>query len=111
MELKINEPIPEVNYIVMDSMTGELYKTTEAKLLRAEKEFNDLMLKKGPITLHEWYEIMTQDWPEDERVKFFERLNSRCGWVVNEERLEDLILNGILMDDGKLVVRFDYQRL
>lgn len=111
MELKINIPIPEKECLVMDSMTGELYKATEAKLLQAQKELNELMLEKGPITLHEYYEIMTRDWPEDKKAKFFARLNSHCGWAINEEKLKELQLNGTLTDDGKLLVRWDYDRL
>ena len=111
MELKINAPIPEEECLVMDSTTGELYKTTLVKLLQAQKDLNDLVLKKGPIALHEWYEIMTQDWPEDKKEEFFDRLNSHYGWAINEEKISELQLNGTLTDDGKLLVRWDYDRL
>lgn len=111
MDWKINIPIPEVECLVVDSTTGKFYKTTEEKLLQAMKELNELILEKSQITIHELHEIMTQDWPEDERAKFFERFNSHCGWAINEEKLSELQLNGTLTDDGNLLVRWDYDRL
>jgi hypothetical protein len=110
MELKINVQIPEKECLVMDSTTGEIYKTTVEKLIQTQKELNDLVCKKGrPISIHEVYEIMTKDWPEDKKVQFFENLNKHCGWgTINKDKFEEFELNGILTDDSELLVRWNY---
>ena len=109
MEVKNGELNLEKDLIVMDSVSGELFKSEIPALRYAQKRLNELVINQGYFTYTDVLCILTEDWPEDKKREFFDRVNAHEGWVVNEEyRNCELELCGSLTDDEKLIIRTRY---
>lgn len=110
MEIKINYPYPENDLLVMDPFSGEIFVSKETDLLRAQKRANELAKTRGYFTYSEVLCALTEDWPEDRKKEFFDRVNSHEGWVFNEELREcNLELNERqLNDNGELLIKMKY---
>ena len=111
MEKKINNPYLENDLFVMDGVSGEIFVSKETALLRAQKRANELAKTKGYFTYNEILCILTEDWPEDKKKEFFDRVNSHEGWMFNEEFREcSLELNECqLNDNGELLIKSKYE--
>ena len=111
MEIKINNPYPENDLLVMEPLSGEIFVSEETALLRTQKRVNELAKTKGYFTYNEVLCILTEDWPEDKKKEFFERVNSHEGWMFNEEFCEcGLELNECqLNDNGEMLIKLKYE--
>ena len=109
MEGNIDNTISEKDCLVMDRASGELFRTEEEVLLRAQKSLNELVGKQSYFTYGEFLEILTEDWPEDKKHEFFEHVNSYEGWILNEKfRNEELDLEEAFDDEGTMVIKANF---
>lgn len=69
----------EPKIVCLDRYSGEFYWTTMKNLERYQREINEKVSQQGHCSYHEYLEIMTRDWPEEVRNRFYE--TSLKGWM------------------------------
>jgi len=106
MKLKIGESIPKQECLVMDRMTGTIYMSDLDEMRRMQSELNEKLFSNRTPSLMEVYEIMTKDWPEEKRKKFFEHLNKYEGWTCTHP-VEETQLVITHCEDGQLAILFE----
>ena len=106
MEIKLNEPFPEKDYILYNDSTGTFYRTTLEKLDLAQKRLNEILNDRGYVSYAELFGILTEDWAPELKLQFL--IDRTHGWArsvgqVNHE-FKQRWQN---MEDGSIIIHFD----
>ena len=110
MEVKIQGE--EMEHFIYEPFTGELFKSKQEVIEKIQSELNDkLNLNDHVISLNEMLEIITEEWPDEQKERFWQRHYEHAGWFTEKELTGDrfIQLKTPLIEDGKIIIQYDLE--
>ena len=110
MERKVTELINEMECVIEGPIGKINVITTVEKIKEAQERLKKLFDWPSTclMTLREIFELETRNWPEEDRIRFFEHFDACEGWAVNH-KTDDIKLDLIhtKTEDGKFLIRWN----
>lgn len=95
--------------IVYEQYTGACYLSTIDEINKIQNEINNKLASSKHFSIKEVYGILTEDWPEDKKEKFWQRYYDLAGWMteVHHDKYYRFIQRKSLNKDGDIVIHLD----